>query len=503
MLLKENVNKINELQEISAVRKRSLSKNVEYNKDLFFKTDFLINSDHRWANDLKKRFDLVELNKSFRESVPVLEFIDWKIIKVEPGYVESILPINPNSSNQHITHQAALMLLSADYTGGLALSTLFHDVPVVGFWALKDDYGAYMWGAKSNIKWHRPSFNDLICKARIDKKNWPQLAQRFHDHKIVVTTVRIEMFNGDELVAESNFTYWAQDTIGIMKNAFDENKINILYEYKTKATARLIAGLRSLEQEKEKKLRMFEDPYAHTLAGKHGVTLARRFCKIIPQIQNMVSSRTKNLDQIAVDFTSKYKKYNVINIGSGYDTRFWRLDIGNQEGMVYDLDLPVVLNDRKKIFDYNRKKNFKTVPIDLLEHDLFQVMVDKKCFNINYPTLIIWEGGSMYFKEEKIKKILFSISKVLAHNNDSIFWFDYVSNSIIENKTDIKEIEDFTRNMSKMGEAFVYGFQDIEKELIELNIECFNKIDSDSYLAKKGLVYKHYRFCLAGTPRER
>ncbi len=463
--------------------------------NLSFNKNFLFQSSEYLEEDIKRRFNLDELNISFRESVPVLEFVDWKITHVAPGFVETVLPINPNSSNQHITHQAALMLLSADYTGGLALSTLFHGTPIVGFWTMKDSYGAYMWGAKAGIKWHYPSFGDLVCRAKIDKKNWHHISKRFEDHKVVVVTVKIEMFNQDKLVAESDFTYWAQDTTGIMKNAFDESKINILYEYKTKATARLIAGLRALEQEKAPRDRMFDDPYAFMLAGKHGITLAKRFCGIIPQIQNMVSARTKHLDDVVRDFSQKNKMFNVINIGSGYDSRFWR--IGVENCFVYDMDLPVVLNERKRIFDFGAKDNFYTVPIDLRDHLIDEVLLNFEAFNSELPSLIIWEGGSMYFDDDCISSILKSASKILAKSSTSRFWFDYVSKDIIENLTGLKEIEDFMRNMSKMGEPFVNGFAKVSEDIKVFGLECIVDDHSGVFLDNQDMIYDHYRFCLA------
>lgn len=478
-----------------AVEKSAVNASDKKNNGLCFNKDFLIKSPEFLENDIKNRYNLEELNISFRESVPVLEFVDWKITQVKPGFVETVLPINPNSSNQHITHQAALMLLSADYTGGLALSTLFHGTPIVGFWTMKDSYGAYMWGAKAAIKWHYPSFEDLVCRATIDKSNWAQLSKRFEDHKVVVTTVKIEMFNQDRLVAESDFTYWAQDTVGIMKNAFDEKKINILYEYKTKATARLIAGLRAMEQEKDPKDRMFDDPYAFMLAGKHGITLAKRFCGIIPQIQNMVSARTKHLDDVVREFAKKHKKFNAVNIGSGYDSRFWRLNIENCN--VFDLDLPVVLTERKRIFDFSSRKNFHTVPIDLRDYSIDETLLKQEAFDSTLPLLVIWEGGSMYFDDEFMSSILGSISKLLKNSPDSRFWFDYVSKDIIENRTGLKEIEDFMRNMSKMGEPFVNGFANTKNDLASFDIDVLTDDSSDVFLDCSDLIYSHYRFCVA------
>ena len=129
---------------------------ISHSKNLI-SSNFILNSADAWNVDKEKRFNLDKLNFSFRQSVPILDYLDWKITSVERGYTETVLPLNVQSSNQHITHQAALMLLSADYTGGLALASLFHLAPVVGFWEVEDEYAVYMWGAKSTIKWRHPS----------------------------------------------------------------------------------------------------------------------------------------------------------------------------------------------------------------------------------------------------------------------------------------------------------------------------------------------------------
>ena len=333
------------------------------NNSNYINTSFLLDSIEAWEEDKEKRFNLDKLNSSFRDSVPILEFIDWKISSIKRGYTETILPLNPNSSNQYITHQAALMLLSADYTGGLAIASLFHLSPIVGFWETIDEYGIYMWGAAAKVKWHAPSCNTLTCRASIPKKDWVMLAKRMKKSKKIAFTVKIEMFNGSKLVAESDFTYWAQDINNLRHNALDENKIALLYEHKLKTTAKLIAGMRALEQRKPPQERWFEDPYALMLAGTHGTTLAKRFYNIIPQLQNMVSARTIHLDKSAIDFAKGKNIFNIVNIGAGYDSRFWRLELKGAN--IYELDLPIMLNDRKRIFDYSMRKNIHSVSVDL------------------------------------------------------------------------------------------------------------------------------------------
>ncbi|WP_217348974.1 SAM-dependent methyltransferase [Prosthecochloris sp. GSB1] len=434
---------------------------------IHFSNSFFLHSIDAWEQDRKERFNLDALTRSFHESVPVLDFTDWRITAVERGYSETVLPLNPSSSNQYITHQAALMLLAADYTGGTALASVFHMTPIIGFHVSENDSAAYMWGAKATIHWFSPSCQDLVCKASIEKNKWEMLARRYMEDKKVITTVPIMMYNGDKLVAKADFTYWAQSIRGLRRNAFDIKKINVLYEHKTKTTAKLIVGLRAMEQEKAIDERLFDDPYAFMLAGKHGITLARRFSAYSPQLQDMVSARTLHLDKTVSSFAQKHKAFNVINIGAGYDSRFWRLQFPN--ATIYDLDLPIMLNERKRIFDYSKKENINNIEIDITEQPLDEAL-RKAGFDTTLPSFFIWEGGSMYFREKEIDFLWGPIAKMM--NNDSRFWFDYVSEDLVKNTTGFASAENFMKNMRKNGRTIHQWLQRHRKSCRKVQSYC-------------------------------
>lgn len=459
---------------------------------LYFSTRFLLHSIDAWEQDRKKRFNLASLTESFHESVPVLDFLDWKITVVERGYAETVLPLTPNSSNQYITHQAALMLLAADYTGGTALASLLHMIPIIGFHKSTDDNAAYMWGAKAAIQWFAPSCHNLTCKASIDRNKWEMLARRYADSKKVITTVPIKMYNGEKLVAQADFTYWVQDINGMKRNAYDVEKINILYEHKAKTTAKLIVGLRALEQEKPFDKRRFDDPYAFMLAGKHGVTLARRFCVNNPYLQNMIVARTVQLDETIMQFSRGKTAINIINIGAGYDSRFWRISINN--AIIYDLDLPVILNERKKIFDCNRKKNMRYVDIDLEHQAIDTVLHQTDDFDQELPTFFIWEGGSMYFQEEMIGAVLCSIKNFMSRN--SYIWLDYVSEDLVKDDTGVAAAENFMKNMRRMGEPFINGYNNINILAAKHKFTIQKDLHSGKVLNLEEDIYKHYSFCV-------
>ncbi|NTW83442.1 MAG: SAM-dependent methyltransferase [Chlorobiaceae bacterium] len=465
--------------------------------NLSFSTSFLLNSIDAWELDRQERFNLDSLTESFHESVPVLDFIDWKITSVDRGYTETVLPLNPNASNQYITHQAALMLLAADYTGGIALASLFHMVPIVGFVPSIDDNAAYMWGAKASIQWFSPSCHSLTCKASIDKSKWEMLARRYAESQRVITTIPIMMYNGKKLVAQADFTYWAQDLRGLKKNAFDVERINVLYEHKTKTTAKLIVGLRAMEQEKPLSQRRFDDPYAFMLAGKQGLTLARRFSNDTPYLQNMVAARTIHLDETVKRFAERRKAngkeaaFNVVNIGAGYDSRFWRLHFDNV--YVYELDLPIMLNERKRIFDYSKKHSIRNVEIDITTQPLDETL-NKAGFVKELPTMFIWEGGSMYFRPEEIDFILASMVNLMTP--ESVFWFDFVSEELVNDATGKKEAEDFMRNMRKMGEPFINGYRDPSVLASKHGLHVEENTASGKVLSFEEEIYNHYGFCI-------
>jgi hypothetical protein len=81
----------------------------------------LLSDPQVWEADRAVRYELETFNRACREAVPVLQATGWLITKIERGFAETLLPLNVASTNQFVTHQAALMLVAADYTGGIAV----------------------------------------------------------------------------------------------------------------------------------------------------------------------------------------------------------------------------------------------------------------------------------------------------------------------------------------------------------------------------------------------
>jgi len=178
--------------------------------------------------------------------VPSLKFLNWSILEIGRGSAVTRLPLNVESSNQYITQQAALQVVAADYTGGIALGTLFRSTPIIGFHPMRTDYGAYLWGAAATVRWLRPSTADLICKCSIPEKDWDQIATTFDEGEDVNYKARIRMYSDDgRIAAISDFQYWARNSHSLRATGRDLDNTHHMLLHKLRTSARLIAGLRS------------------------------------------------------------------------------------------------------------------------------------------------------------------------------------------------------------------------------------------------------------------
>lgn len=452
--------------------------------------------EENWAADREERAEPQKLTRLFHRSVPILKHLNWRVLDTGRGFAETILPISIESTNQHITHQAAIMLIAADYTGGIALGTLLHAVPLVGIHPQATEYGAYLWGAKADIKWIRPSTEDLLCSARIAPELHAQIIGRFFSGRRVLETVRVEMKNGSQIVAEANLTYWVQDTDALRQNAFDEDKVHPLYDHRHKTSASLIAGLRAIEHNRPHEQRLLEDSGARSMAGERGIVLAQRFSMVAPQIQPMVVSRTLHLDDVIAKVHAG-RRCQLVNVGVGLCSRIFRIELPAMS-KVFDLDLPIMLRTRREALaesGYRVKTTRIEVPVDLRNHNIAECVLNCADFDPKLPTVVIWEGGSMYFDPVKVSEII-NATRVLLEHPDSRLWFDYVSQSVVNGSSEWPVVHSFMDAMRSLGEPFTCGFDDISPLLGGCGMEPDQETRSGIHSNSNDPVFGLYKFAV-------
>jgi len=449
-----------------------------------------------WAEEKKYRYNCEVLTGLLRQQVPVLDFVQWYVDVVDQGTARTVLPLNNPSTNQHCTHQAALLFLAADYTGGIALASVMAGCPVVGVHPVgPSEKSMALWLVKGDIKFLRPSIGRLDIVASVEEERFERVRKRFAQGKAVLETLTVHFRNGDTDVAQAEMTYFARQSDKLRTDGVTPDKVNILYQHKLVSSAELIAGVRAQEDGG-----LFHDPYAQRMAGEHGLALARRFCDKSPQLGGMVAARTRHLDDQILEFARNGGR-DLVLLGAGYDVRPFRLDL--PEGMtVYELDFPTVLVDRhRRLLELgvSDRPGIRRVPVPIDLRTTPLAVALGGIVDSTAPIFIAWEGMTMYFEEAELREILGGIAPVLK-NNRSRLWFDFVDERAIRTPEIFPEVAAFMQGMQLLGEPFVFGTSAVKPFLESLDFHCLAVAPSDMYfVGSTDPVYSIYHFCVAAA----
>lgn len=448
-----------------------------------------------WEADRKARFDIATVTSFFHRAVPSLGYLNWTIEEIDRGRAVTRLPLSVESSNQYITQQAALMLLAADYTGGIALSTLFKETPIIGFNPQLTDYGAYLWGAAATIKWLRPSTDDLILKSSIPERDWDDIAIAFGRGQEINYKARIKMYSDfGKLAAVSDFHYWARHSHSLRATGAALDTTHHMLTHKLRTSARLIAGLRSWIVANDVPL----DPYASRAAGPQGQAMAKKFSIDTPQLADLVRARTTNCDAALQSFSDRHERFLVVNIGCGYDSRPWRMtDLGGATFVV--LDLPVMMRDRQHALPPAAESQY---PIFHCDHDILignlQYSLQEAGAPLNIPRFFIWEGGSMYFARKQSDSLFGQIR--ISMCSELRLWFDFASSSAVNDRTGLSEVKAFMDSMRLIGEPFMRGFDNVGSELADVGLDVVECLSAAQVLSNEfDPVLTYYFFTLCGS----
>lgn len=119
-------------------------------------------------------------------------------------------------------------------------------------------------------------------------------------------------------------------------------------------------------------------------------------------------------DRAVQRFVESQSKAIVVNVGCGLDTRYQR--IGNEKAIFYDMDLPEVIDLRKKLIP--EQSNNIYISASLLEIGWMDNLRNK---HPEASFIFIAEGVLMYFDEKEVKDFLHNIANRFVGGE---IWFD-------------------------------------------------------------------------------
>lgn len=145
------------------------------------------------------------------------------------------------------------------------------------------------------------------------------------------------------------------------------------------------------------------------------------------------AARYHNLDQMARTYVAAHPTCNIVNVGCGLETMFWRVGPDAPDARFYEMDLPEVIETRRRILGEP-------------EHDK---LVAGDAFNLSWtdgidtslPTLIVVSGVFQYFHN----------ADVLGFIADAKRAFDDAE--LVFDATNTKGLEYTNRYVRKTGNA--------------------------------------------------
>lgn len=155
-------------------------------------------------------------------------------------------------------------------------------------------------------------------------------------------------------------------------------------------TALMVAACRAMETAESDGL--IRDPFAERLAGKRGMAIARGM-PILEWMRFGVGIRARFIDEILMDALREGQIKTVLNLGSGLDTRPWRLELPSTLRWV-EADFPAMMEyKREKLADARPNCRLEQVAADLSDARQRQKVFERVGAE---EALMITEGLLMY-----------------------------------------------------------------------------------------------------------
>jgi O-methyltransferase involved in polyketide biosynthesis len=152
-------------------------------------------------------------------------------------------------------------------------------------------------------------------------------------------------------------------------------------------------------------------------------------------------ARYRNLDSMVRAFITRTGKGNVVYLGAGFETAYYRLN--EQTAAFYEVDLPDVIAARRMILGEQPNET-------LIAGDMFD-MEWTKSIDASAPTLLVVSGVFQYFKEDRVIQFINDVKKVFSNAE---LMFDAT------NETGIKYTNNYVRKTGNTGALMYFYIND-------------------------------------------
>ncbi|MDE2793472.1 MAG: SAM-dependent methyltransferase [Gemmatimonadota bacterium] len=220
------------------------------------------------------------------------------------------------------------------------------------------------------------------------------------------------------------------------------------------ATAFVIASIRALESEKPRPL--FDAPYAEWFSNDRARAAAQQMDAAFAPSTTMVRIRTRYFNRFVERGIGSGAR-QVVLLGGGFDMRAHHYrDAG---AAFFEVDQKAVLEFKRAILAQNGLEQPPSLFANYLEADVPGGLADLG-FDLDAPTLMIWEGNTMYLPPESIMPFLNRLADAMSSFQIAFdhFSVDLQNRDQLERDKDRERLEGVER---AMGASFPTGFPDL------------------------------------------
>ncbi|MGI6766918.1 MAG: class I SAM-dependent methyltransferase [Lentihominibacter sp.] len=158
------------------------------------------------------------------------------------------------------------------------------------------------------------------------------------------------------------------------------------------------------------------------------------------------AARYFNMDKMVIEFAEKQKSCNIVYLGAGLETAYYRLNNQVTSANWYQVDLPEVIEARKMVLGQQENES-------LIDGDMFEMKWAKE-MNSSLPTMLVVSGVFQYFREEEVINFIKDCARAFPEGE---MIFDATS------KSGLKFTNWFIRRTGNSDSVMHFGIDDSKK----------------------------------------
>ena len=222
-------------------------------------------------------------------------------------------------------------------------------------------------------------------------------------------------------------------------------------------TAQMVAAFRARASARPEPI--CDDPWAASLAGRVGESLADELAALYPPAELWIALRTAWLDeQVASLAGTGSARAQVVLLGAGLDARAARLA---RPGLRwFEVDHPATQREKQSRVEAlaGYPSDAATfVPCDFEQDDPIDQLA-RAGFAAGAPALVIWEGVVPYLTEAAVRGTLTRIAA--GCHGDSVVLFDALRRNMAEGGRVAADDDEVRAKIAGAGEPFRFGLND-------------------------------------------